>query len=482
MSSLQKVYDLLIIGGGAAAFAAATKAADLGASALIVNSGLPMGGTCVNVGCVPSKYMLTVGDGAYYPARPRFRALQDGHQFKADFLAALTEKDELVAALRYSNYKKVLESLKGVAYREGKARFLSPTEVAVNGDVVSASRILIAVGASTRPLPIPGLEPGRYLTNVTALALKRLPRSLIVIGAGPLGLEFAQMFTHFGSEVTVLEAMDQILPRHEPEVAAELQRCLEAEGIRFHLGITVERVEEGDGKQRVVIQGGGGAKRRRSFTPREKTLEAENILLAAGIQANTADLGLERVGVKTGKGGFVEVNEWFQTSIPSIYAAGDCVGKMALETVAAKEGALAAENALTGSHKAVNYDAVPHAVFTNPQVASVGLTETELMRREGVCACRTVRLEQVPKAKVVKEDRGLIKMVVNPRGHQIVGIHIVAPYAADLIHAGTLAVQQRMKVEDLVDTVFVFPTLSEGIKLAAQAFTRDISVMTCCIG
>lgn len=473
---------MLIIGGGAAAFAAATKASDLGASALMVNAGLPQGGTCVNVGCVPSKYLLTVGDEAYYPARPRFKALREGHQPKVDFQTAIAEKDELVADLRYTNYKQVLENLKGIAYREGKARFLSPTEVAVDGDVLKARHILIAVGSSTRPLPIPGLVPGRYLTNITALSLEKLPRSIIVIGAGPLGVEFAQMFAHFGSEVTVLEVMDQILPRHEPEVAAELQRCMEAEGIRFRVGVTVERVEENEGLKRVVIRGGGGAKRRHSFTPQEEVLEAEYILLAAGIRANTTDLGLEQAGVKTGKNGFVEVNEWYQTSVPHIYAAGDCVGKMPLETVAAKEGALAAENALTGSHKTIDYDAVPHAVFTNPQVASVGITEAELMRREGVCSCRIVRIKQVPKARVVKEDRGLIKMVVHPRNRQIVGVHIVAPYAADLIHAGVLAVRQKMTVEDLVDTVFVFPTLSEGIKLAAQAFTRDISVMTCCIG
>jgi len=304
---------------------------------------------------------------------------------------------------------------------------------------------------------------------------------MVVIGGGPLGLEFAQMFAHFGTKVTVLEAMDHILPRHEAEVAGELQRCLEAEGIEFRVGITIDKVEERRGKKLVTIRGGRGVQRRRSLATTVEELGADELLLAAGVQGNTADLNLEKAGVKANRNGFIEVNQYWQTDNPNIFAAGDCVGKMALETVAAKEGALAAENALTIPFRTINYDHVPSAVFTNPQVASVGLTEEEEMRRFGSCACRTIGMGNLPKALAIKEDRGLFKMVIHPRSSKILGVHIVSPHAADLIHAATLAVKFGLTVDDLIDTLFVFPTLSEGIKRVAQAFTRDVSTMACCV-
>jgi len=235
-------YELVIIGGGAAAFAAATKANQLGKTTLMINSGLPIGGTCVNVGCMPSKTLLTMGDELYYPQHPRFNALQNGYQPAFDFAAAIEEKDEIVAAARQSNYLNVLESLPMVTYREGHATFASPGRVEVDSKVIEGEKFLIATGSSTRPLPIPGLDDAGWLNNVTAMQLSELPESMVVIGGGPLGLEFAQMFAHFGTRVTVLEAMDQILPSHEPEIAAELRKSLEEEGIQFRTGITVENL------------------------------------------------------------------------------------------------------------------------------------------------------------------------------------------------------------------------------------------------
>ena len=474
-------YDLIIIGGGAAAFAAATKANDLSKTALMINSGLPLGGTCVNVGCMPSKTLLTVGDELYYPQHPSFKALGNGHQPAFDFAAAIAEKDEIVASARQSNYINVVESMAGITYREGRARFVSPNQVEVNGEMISGEKFLVATGSSTRPLPIPGLDEVGWLNNVTAMELKELPQSMIVIGGGPLGLEFAQMFAHFGARVTLLEAMDQVLPRHEPEIAAELQRALAEEGIQFRTGVTVERVRLEKGQKVVTIRSGQGARRRRSFNTETEELGASEILLAAGIQANTADLGLEEAGVAIGRNGFIQVNDHYQTDNPHIFAAGDCVGKMPLETVAAKEGSLAAENALTGSGRSLNYDHVPSAVFTNPQVASVGLTEEEEMRRFQACACRTIYMNSVPKADVVKETRGVFKMAIHPETSRVLGVHIVSPYAADLIHEATLVVKFGLTVDDIIDTLHVFPTMSEGIKRVAQAFTRDISVMSCCV-
>ena len=210
-------------------------------------------------------------------------------------------------------------------------------------------------------------------------------------------------------------------------------------------------------------------------------LAAAELLLATGVQANTADLDLDKAGVRTEANGFIQVNPYYQTDNPNVFGAGDCIGKMPLETVAAKEGAFAAENAFTVPVRTINYDHVPHAVFTNPQVASVGLTEDEEMRRFNVCSCRTIYMDVVPKAEAIKEDRGVFKMAIHPRSSKVLGVHIVAPNAADLIHEATLAVKFGLTIDDIIDTVHVFPTLSEGIKRVAQAFSRDVSQMSCCV-
>jgi mercuric reductase len=311
-----------------------------------------------------------------------------------------------------------------------------------------------------------------WLDNVRALSLKELPASMIVIGAGPEGLEFAQMFAHFGARVTVLVTEGhRMLRRHEPEVVDEIRRCLEEEGIQFLTDVTLDRVEQRDKSKIVTVRTADGMEK----------LVAQELLLAAGIQANTAGLGLNEAEVGVDPNGFVRANQYYQTDNPNIFAAGDCVGKMALETVAAKEGSLAAENALTGSERSFDYDHVPSAVFTNPQVASVGLTEEQEMNRFNACACRTIYMDAVPKADAVKETRGMFKMVIHPGTSQILGVHIVSPYAADLIHEATLAVKFGLTVDDLIDTLHVFPTFSEGIKRVAQAFTRDVSTMACCV-
>ncbi|MBF6598936.1 MAG: mercury(II) reductase [Dehalococcoidia bacterium] len=465
-------YDYIIIGGGAGAFAAATRANDVGVRSVLINDGLPLGGTCVNVGCVPSKHLLAVGDEYYYPQRPVFDALKNGHKAAFDFGAAIREKRLLIDQIRASNYSDVLASFNGlVELIVGRAQFVSPQEVEVNGERVRGSKFLIATGSRPSVLPFPGIEGVDYLTNRTAMELETLPASMIVIGAGPIGLELGQMFLHFGTKVTVLEKIPQILPRVEPEVAAELQRSLEAEGMQIHCACEIKRVWQ-QGTRRFVEADVLGELR---------TFEADQLLLATGVVPNSDGMGLEAAGMRVNARGFIETDPFLETSTPGIYAAGDVVGKAFLETVAAKEGATAAANALGAAGKTINYEHVPAAVFTNPQVAMVGLTEEQEVERFGACSCRTVEVARIPKAQAVKETRGLIKMVIHPETSVILGVHIVAPMAADLIHEATLAVKFGLTVDDIIDTVHVFPTLSEGIKLAAQAFTRDISVMSCCI-
>lgn len=464
-------FDFIIIGAGAAGFAAATKASELGVKTAMVNEGLPVGGTCVNVGCVPSKHLLAVGDDYFYPQKPAFNALRNGHRPAFDFKAAIQEKRRLVNALRESNYLDVLSSLKGVEYIEGKARFTSPNAVEVNARTMTGRKLLIATGSRPAIPPLPGIEDVQYLTNREAMELEELPRSMIVIGAGPVGLELGQMFLHFGTQVTVLEKVPQLLPRVEPEIANELQRCLEDEGMEIHCACNIERVWQ-DGAMRYIAADVMGERR---------VFEADQLLLATGVVPNSGDMDLDRAGVKTSERGFIEVNEYMETSAPGVYAAGDVVGKLFLETLAAREGMIAAANAFENASKTIDYDTIPAAVFTNPQVATVGLTEDEVMRRYQACACRTVEVARIPKAKAIKETRGLFKMVIHPENSKVLGVHVVAPDAADLIHEAVLAVKFGLTVDDIIDTVHVFPTMSEGLKLVAQAFVRDISVMSCCI-
>ncbi|MEE8470447.1 MAG: FAD-dependent oxidoreductase, partial [Dehalococcoidia bacterium] len=398
-------FDLIIIGGGAGGFAAATRASELGVRTVLINSGLPIGGTCVNVGCVPSKVLLEIGSEYYLPRHPRFRAIRKNHPVSFDFGDAIGEKDEMVAALRESNYIRVADGLPGLTVIEGRATFTSPNQVKVNSQTLEADKFIIATGSKPRILPFKGIDRVRYITNREAFELSRLPESMIVIGAGPLGLEFAQMYARFGTRVTVLQRGNQILTWSEPEVAAELQRCLEAEGILINTQVNVEMLRE-EGNLRVVDARVGSTL---------QTFKAEELLLATGVAPNTESMGREVAGVEVDQEGFVRVSADLRTSATHIWAAGDVVGKPFLETVAAKEGYIAASNALEGTKKAIDYGSVPKAVFTDPQMASVGLTEEEFMRRYNMCSCRTVEIAQVPKAMVIKETRGLVKMLIDPK-------------------------------------------------------------------
>ncbi|MCI0693694.1 mercury(II) reductase [candidate division KSB1 bacterium] len=464
-------FDFIILGGGAAAFAASTKASELGAKTLMINDGLPIGGTCVNVGCVPSKHLLEVGKEIFYPQRPRFEAVAAAnHGF--DFVRAIREKNQLVETLRQANYLDVLEHQKQhVTFLKGRAEFILEDEVTVNGERYRAKKFLIATGSSTRIIPFSGLDHVKYLTNVTVMNLEKQPQTLIVIGAGPLGLEFAQMFAHFGTKVTVIEIEKQILPLEEPQIAAELHKNLAAEGITIYTSARMQSMAEENGRKIVNVEVNGEKLR----------LEADELLMATGVVGNVKNLGLEKIGVELEKSSYVKVDKYFRTSVDNIYAAGDVIGPPFLETIAAKEGNFAAQNALKKAKKTINFDEVPHAVFTSPEVAAVGLTEAEYMRRYKYCYCKTIDFTRLPKALAIKDTRGVIKMVIHHEKRTVMGVHICAPLAADMIHEATLAVKFGLTIDDIIDMVHVFPTFSEAIKLVAQSFVTDIGKMSCCV-
>lgn len=468
-------FDLIILGGGAAAFGALTRAHDLGAQALLINEGLPLGGTCVNVGCVPTKFLLEALKRSHLVSNPSDVWLMSGTPPTLDFAALMEAKDALVEGLRERNYRDVLDALGNVTLLEDRARFVGPHEIELLRvqERVRCDRIVIATGARTNVPEVPGLRDRSvpYWTHREALAVREVPESLLIWGAGPLAVEFAQIFARAGARVTLLARGPRILRREEPEIALELQRHLQREGVEILTGVAVRGFERLGDRTRVRFTREG----------RDETREAEALLLATGIRPNTDGLGLERAGVRTDARGFVIPDERQETNVKGVYAAGDVTGVMPLETVAAKQGYHAAHNALTGESLTIDYDLVPHAVFTDPQLASIGWTEAHAIQELGDCLCRSLPLREVPKAHAAGDTRGLVKLVAHPQTRRVLGAHAVAPNAAELIHIPALAMRAGMTLDDLIDTVHVFPTYAEAWKICAQTFDRDLKTMSCCV-
>lgn len=465
------MFDLIIIGGGAGAFAAAIKANGLRAKTLMVNQGLPLGGTCVNVGCIPSKNLLRAGEVLYYPQHHNFGGIKLRVD-EFDFGKTIQEELGIVSAMRKEKYEDVLKSLPSVTFVEGKAKFISPTEIETNGLKFQGRKFIIATGSTANIPAIPGIKEAGYLTHIEALANEKQSKSLVIVGAGPLGLEFAQMFHHFGTKVMVLQRGNTILPRVEPEIAEALQKYLTEEGIVIYTETEIMSVRK-DGSKKVVKARVKGV---------EQEFKTEEILLAAGKTANTKDLNLEVTGVEIDEKYAIKVNEYQKTSADYIFAVGDVTNqKLRLETTAGKGGTLAAKNALTGSKDGINYWQVPYAIFTHPAVAGIGMTDQDVIESGGRCSCNTVDFSKVPKAGAIKDTRGVIKMVINNENRKILGIHMTAPEAADIINQGIYILKGEMTVDDVIDSLPVFPTLSEAIKIAALSFTTDITKISCCI-
>jgi mercuric reductase len=467
-------YELVILGQGSAAFAAAIKADDLGIkTAMIgrnVTDGTLLGGTCVNVGCVPSKRLITVATLFHTASHNSFEGISYDRG-RPDFKRVMRQKDALVRRFRRDKYRKVLNRLKHVKFYEGLGRFTSKTTVRVENVAIRSRRFIVATGARASVPASPGLDRVDYLTNEEALSLKKLPESLCVIGGRALGLEFAQMYAQLGSRVTVLQRSGRILPEHEPVVSKALRDYLEKSGITVWTGVNIGSIRQ-IAKNKIINYTSHG---------KRSTVKSEEVLFATGRRANTEGLDLPIAGVETDSKGFVKVNPRMETSSNNAWAAGDVTGEPMLETVAAKEGSIAVENAFSKNReRRMNFDEVPSAVFTYPEVARVGLTEAQAHERGIRCSCTTLPFDLVPKAQVIGDVRGLVKMVIDAETKRVLGVHIVAPNAADMIHEAVLAVKFKLTIDNLIDTVHVFPTLSESLKLTAQSFYRDVGNLSCC--
>lgn len=464
-----RVRHLVIVGGGSAAFAAAIRATELGASATIINDRLPIGGTCVNVGCVPSKTLLRAAEAHHRAGCHAFAGIES-HSRIADFGAVIRQKRELVEQLRQAKYMDVVAPLSGVNLVEGRARIVAPDAVEVNGERITGDRVLLATGVAPFVPSIPGLEETGFLTNESLFELDELPESLVVLGGRYVALECAQMVARFGARVTILQRSDRILPTESPDITDALTAYLREEGIEVVTGVTTRCVRREGGQAVVegVVDG-----RARKFT-------ASHILAATGRRPNTADMGLEEIGVKLDDHGFVVVDDCLRTSAPGVYAAGDVIGDPEFVYTAAYEGSLAAENAVTSGDRSRDYTALPWVVFTDPQVAGVGLDEEQAKERGIDAEVATLPLSHVPRSLVARDTRGFIKLIRDRATDRLVGGRILAPEGSELLMEIALAIRFGITVEQIRSSFHPYLTLGEGVKLAAIAFGKDVAALSCC--
>ncbi|GEN31169.1 mercuric reductase [Cerasibacillus quisquiliarum] len=462
-------YDLLIIGSGGAAFSAAIKAIEYGAKVGMIERGT-IGGTCVNIGCVPSKTLLRAGEINHLAKINPFIGLQTSAG-EVELAPLIKQKNELVSELRNQKYVDLIDEY-GFDLIEGEASFVDENTIEVNGTKLSAKRFLIATGASPSIPSISGLNKVDYLTSTTLFELKKVPKRLTVIGSGYIGIELGQLFHHLGSEVTLIQRSERLLKEYDPEISETVEKMLIEQGIHLIKGATYECVEQ-DGEIKKVYL---------TVNSKKKVVESEQLLIATGRKPNTDSLNLRAAGVDVGKQKEILINEFAQTSNEKIYAAGDVTLGPQFVYVAAYEGGVVADNAVGGLNKKLDLSVVPIVTFTNPSIATVGLTEEQAKEKGYEVKTSVLPLDAVPRAIVNRETTGVFKLVADAKTLKVLGVHIVAENAGDVIYAATLAVKFGLTVEDLKESFAPYLTSAEGIKLAALTFDKDVSKLSCCAG
>lgn len=459
----QQDVDLAVIGSGGAAMAAGIAARQAGARVVLVEQGT-LGGTCVNVGCVPSKTLLAAAGARHSAGTHPFAGVPtsaDG----VGLAALVAQKDELVGRLRQAKYADVAAAY-GFAVQPGRARFRDPKTLEVDGRPLRARAYLVATGAVPDVPDLAGLPDVPYLTSTTAMELTELPESLVVVGAGYVGMEQAQLFAHLGTDVTVV---GRLAPQAEPKLADLLA------GVFAEDGITV--VQE---RATAVAAGAGDVV---VTTVSGRQVRGQRLLLATGRSPRTDGLGLDAAGVKTDHRGFVVVDEYQRTSNPRIYAAGDVSGAPQYVYVAAAGGRVAALNALRDDSCApqaqVDYTGLPGVVFTKPQLASAGLTEAQALAAGHRCECRVLSLADVPRALANRDTRGAVKVVADADTGRVLGVHALADGAGEIMLAATYAIKAGMTVDEVADTWAPYLTMAESLRIAAGLFRNQMPTSCC---
>jgi len=463
-------FDVAVIGAGSAGFSAAITAADEGAIVALIGYGT-IGGTCVNVGCVPSKTLIRAAEVLHVgQAAKRFDGIYATSQVK-DWAATVRQKQALVDDLRKAKYSDLLTAYDAISYFEGEAKFSDDGTLTVAGDIINAENVIIATGSRPALPSIKGIEGVSYLTSTTALELESLPKTLLIIGAGYIGAEIAQVFARAGVKVTLISRRG-LLPEAEPEIREALTGYFEDEGITVVSGITYDHIEERNGSVILTVQNYG----------KSSKITAERVMIATGRAPNVESLNLGRAGIELNDAGGIYVDDRLRTTRKNIYAAGDVTGHDQFVYMAAYGAKIAAKNALNSNSLAYDNSTMPAVVFTDPQIASVGLTEKDAKASGIDVRTSILTLDNVPRALAARDTRGQIKMVADGATKKLLGVHILAPEGSDSIQTAALAIKMGLTYEDLGETIFPYLTTVEGLKLAAQTFDMDVKMLSCCAG
>ena len=460
---------IAVIGSGGAAMAAALKSAERGARVTLIERGT-IGSTCVNVGCVPSKIMIRAAHVAHMRRASPFDEGIAAVEPSIHRPRLLAQQQARVDELRHAKYEGILEDNPAITVLQGEARFTDANTLTVTGTdgterEVRFDRAFIGTGAGPTIPPVPGLSDTPYWTSTTALASDTIPERLVVIGASVVAVELAQAFARLGSEVTIL-ARSRLFSREDPAVGEAIETAFQAEGIKVLNDTQASQIRYTN--EEFVLATNVGE------------LRADRLLVAVGRTPNTDRLNLEAIGVETARGAIL-VDDGLRTTVPDIYAAGDCTDQPQFVYVAAAGGSRAAVN-MTGGDARLDLSAMPEVVFTEPQIATVGLSEADAEASGYVTDSRTLTLDNVPRALVNFDTGGFIKMVAERESGRLLGVQSVAGEAGELIQTAVMALRARMTVNEIADELFPYLTMVEGLKLCAQTFTKDVKQLSCCAG
>lgn len=461
---------IAVIGSGGAAMAAALKAVELGGRVTLIERGT-IGGTCVNVGCVPSKIMIRAAHIAHLRRKSSFDGGIAATPALIQRKVLLAQQQARVDELRHAKYEGILDGNPAITRLAGEARFKDGHSLTVRMNeggerTVAFDRCLIATGASPAVPPISGLKDTPYWTSTEALVSETIPARLVVIGSSVVALELAQAFARLGSQVTIL-ARSTLFLREDPAIGEAVTAALRAEGIEVLEHTQANQVAHASGE--FVLSTAQGE------------LRADQLLIATGRSPNTHGLALSTAGVTVNPQGAIFIDSSMRTSTQHIYAAGDCTDQPQFVYVAAAAGTRAAIN-MMGGEAALDLTAMPAVVFTDPQVATVGYSEAQAHQDGIETDSRTLTLDNVPRALANFDTRGFIKLVADAGSGRLLGVQAVAPEAGELIQTAALAIHNRMTVQELADQLFPYLTMVEGLKLAAQTFDKDVKQLSCCAG
>ncbi|PSO84418.1 MAG: mercury(II) reductase [Cyanobacteria bacterium QS_3_48_167] len=473
----QTHFDLVILGSGSTAFAAALRAQELGKTAVMSEERIP-GGTCVNRGCLPSKNLIEAAKLLYDAKNPRYPGISPTN-LELDFQALIKQKDDVIAGYRNKKYESLLGT--GFYIEQGHAEFVDAHTVQVGEKQLSGENILIATGSRPVLPSIEGLESVPYLTSDLltsneSMELTECPHSLLIIGGGYIALELGQMFHRFGTEVTILERSQQVLAHgYEPEAGQTIGTIFQEEGIQIITQASVSSVRQETNAVVVTVSMGDST----------QEFRAEKLLITTGRRPNTDNINIEKAGVLLGEKGQVQVDEYLKTNVSHIFAAGDVIGSeisnQMATPVGSQDGGIVAHNALSDQNqRSVNHRVIPRAIFTDPQIGIVGMTEKEAVAAGHRCWCRAIPMSLVPRAGAIRDTKGVIKMVADAETDEVLGVTMVGNSAAEIIHEVAMGMRFHAKLYDFIDLIYIYPTMAEALKIAAISRYKDPAKLSCC--